>query len=283
MKKALFGALAAAAILASGYASAADLPTAPMYTKAPAAPPTMSWSGFYVGASVGGRWSDPTWNTNCFSFPCRPESTSPAFATGNPNASFDESTVRLGGYVGYNWQFSPLWVAGLEGDFAYGNASHTMAGVPGLFTAILPPNGATSSIKEGWDGSVRARLGFLVTPAVLVYGTGGVAWQHVEADIVCPATDPACSGSPIPDQEAYSRTMAGWTVGGGVEGMLWGNWLARAEYRYSDYGTLQHIFFANTPVPGFPTGTAEIGMSAPIRTNMVTVGLAYKFGPTFAK
>ncbi len=64
--------------------------------------------------------------------------------------------------------------------------------------------------------------------------------------------------------------------------MLWGNWLVRAEYRYSDYGTLRHTFFANTVVPAAPPGAASINMSAPISTNMVTVGLAYKFGPTFA-
>jgi outer membrane immunogenic protein len=281
MKKALFGALAAGALFASGYARAADLPPAPIYTKAPAPVVADNWTGFYLGGSIGGRWSDPTWTTTCVSFPCFPLTHFLAFATGNPNASFEESTVRLGGYFGYNLQLSPLWVAGLEGDFAYGNASHTMAGVPGLFTPILPPMGATSSIKEGWDGSVRARLGFLVTPAVLVYGTGGAAWQRTEASVNCTATDPGCTG--IAEQETYSRTMAGWTIGGGVEGMLWGNWLVRLEYRYSDYGTLQHIFFANTPVPPPMTSLAEIAMSAPIATNMVTVGLAYKFGPAFAK
>jgi outer membrane immunogenic protein len=275
MKKALFGVVAAAAILASGYASAADMPV-----KAPPPPaPVYSWTGFYLGASVGGRWSDPTWTTNCVEAnPCSPPNIFAAFATGNPNASFDESTVRLGGYGGYNWQFSPLWVGGLEADLAYGDGSHTMAGIPGLFTAIVPPGGATASIKEGWDGSARARLGFLVTPAVLIYGTGGVAWQNAQAGVNCPVTAVACIG--VAEQETYSTTRTGWTAGGGVEGMLWGNWLVRAEYRYADYGTLRHTFFANTVVPAAPPGAASINMSAPISTNMVTVGLAYKFGPT---
>ncbi len=205
MKKALLGVLAAAAILASGYASAADMPV-----KAPPPPaPVYSWSGFYLGVSVGGRWSDPTWTTNCVGAnPCSPSNIFAAFATANPSVSFDEPTVRAGGYFGYNWQLSPLWVAGLETDLAYGDGSHTMAGIPGLFTAITGPGGASSSLKEGWDGSIRARLGFLVTPAVLIYGTGGVAWQRVEAEAQCPAFGSSCSLA-VADQETYSRTLSG--------------------------------------------------------------------------
>jgi outer membrane immunogenic protein len=269
MKKVLVALFAAAATLVSGFASAA-----------PPAPPVYSWTGFYVGGSVGERWSNPTWTTNCIGAPCSPPNIFAAFATANPNADFNVSTGRFGGYVGYNLQASQLWVAGVEADFAYGNGNQTMAGIPGQFTATVPPGGSTASIKEGWDGSARARLGFLVTPAVLIYGTGGIAWQHAEADAQCPAVGSGCSLG-VADQEAYSTTMVGWTVGGGGEAMLWGNWLVRAEYRYSNYGTLQHAFFANTVVPLAPPGTASINMSAPISTNMATVGLAYKFGPTF--
>ena len=54
MKK-LFIALGAVAALTAS-ASAADLP-ARTYTKAPAAAdPAYDWSGFYVGANVGGAW-----------------------------------------------------------------------------------------------------------------------------------------------------------------------------------------------------------------------------------
>jgi opacity protein-like surface antigen len=57
---------------------------------------------------------------------------------------------------------------------------------------------------------------------------GGAAWLYVESSSGC--------GAPAVITNATSKT--GWTVGGGLEAMLWSNWVARAEYRYADFGTI---------------------------------------------
>jgi opacity protein-like surface antigen len=83
--------------------------------------------------------------------------------------------------LGYNWQFAPTWVVGLEGDWSWTNNStsesvntRTSAGV-----AFVPASPAVMSRDLDWLASIRGRLGFLVTPDLLLYGTGGAAFGHV--------------------------------------------------------------------------------------------------------
>src|SRR5262245_837686 len=59
MKKLLLAGVGLAAMIA-GPALAADL--APVYKAAPA-PYVSSWTGFYAGIGVGGRWMDSDWTT----------------------------------------------------------------------------------------------------------------------------------------------------------------------------------------------------------------------------
>jgi len=94
---ALTGAIAGTA----GIASAADMGApAPVYTKAPIMAPMFSWTGFYIGANVGGAWGNSS-DTNAFF--------APLTSTGN------YSTSGGGGQAGYNWQFGS-WVLGIETD-----------------------------------------------------------------------------------------------------------------------------------------------------------------------
>ena len=66
--------------------------------------------------------------------------------------------------------------------------------------------------------------------------------------------------------------MMGWTVGGGVERKLWGNWLARIDYRYADFGTFnQHFFTAGA------FGDDQFDAHVKVKTHTATVGIAYKF------
>ncbi len=76
-----------------------------------------------------------------------------------------------------------------------------------------------------------------------------------------------------------STTKAGWTVGGGLETVLWGNWLARAEYRYADFGTssLQVARAGTIGVPPTPFASSD-NVDVRLHTHMATFGLAYKFG-----
>jgi outer membrane immunogenic protein len=69
----------------------------------------------------------------------------------------------------------------------------------------------------------------------------------------------------------------GWTIGGGIETMLWKNWFARGEYRYSDYGTINNTDVRNCCGGG--AGVVQtVNYSLRVRTSATTFGLAYKFG-----
>ena len=282
MKKILFGAMSFVAL--SGAAVAADLP-ARTYTKAapPVAAQLYDWTGFYVGGELGGEWGRTNWTTTSTSdFPGLIDDAS------SPR-NFNPTGFRAGVYAGYNWQITN-WVVGLEGSGAWANNTASAAGIPGCTIACNPgfpgPGVDLSSVKLGWDASARVRVGYLVVPSVLFYGTGGVAWQsvqtlgfcqHTSADAVCTVA----AGTPF-DTQTNSRVLTGWTVGGGVEAKIYGNWLLRGEYRYANFGTFNSVLPFNSS--GAPVGADFVRFNLSVNTHVATVGLAYQFGgPVVAK
>jgi outer membrane immunogenic protein len=117
----------------------------------------------------------------------------------------------VGGTAGYNWQLGSA-VLGLEGDIDWAN-------LKGTSTSPLCPLGCSTS--DSWLGTVRGRAGYAFG-GVLPYVTGGLAVGDIRA------ATPGFAGA--------SNTNAGWTVGGGVEFALPGNWSAKAEYLHVDLG-----------------------------------------------
>jgi outer membrane immunogenic protein len=194
--------------------------------------------------------------------------------------NFDISSVRTGGYLGYDWQFAPQWVGGIEVDWAYANKDVTTAGVPGCAINCFGAPGPgvdKSSVKMGWDASARARLGYLVTPNLLAYGTGGIAWQRMQTSATCQFSlpDPICfaiAGTPF-STVTNSTTRTGWTLGGGLDARIGGNWLLRGEYRYSYFGTWNQTL--NLTAPG--AANATIGYQVKTATQIGTLGIAYQF------
>ncbi len=256
---------------------AADLPIkAPVYGPAP----VESWTGPYVGLALGGKWTDANWTTTRLIDP--PSlSVGTAFIDASSPDRFRPQGVRLGGYAGYNWQVD-RWVLGFEADAAWSSATDTHPGVPGCrieCVAGFPGPGIGSSfVRSNWDASLRGRAGYLVMPELLVYGTGGAAWQRVQVSGTCANTldDPLCLVSPpftVKTQtDRYTRT--GWTLGAGVEHKF-GGWLLRGEYRYSDFGKLEGVLFSNQPVAD--PGADALHYSVRLHTHIVTLGVGYKF------
>ncbi|WP_245453947.1 outer membrane beta-barrel protein [Bradyrhizobium sp. AC87j1] len=135
--------------------------------------------------------------------------------------------------------------------------------------------GESLSIRSRWDASLRARAGYLVNPHTMLYATAGAAWQNFELTSTC--TSRNCSGffalsSPIINS---STTKMGWTLGGGLETVLWGNWLARAEYRYADYGSAGFTVARSSGRPEFDpsVNTYDVAM----RTHLATFAMTYRF------
>lgn len=284
---------AIATLCAVTSAAAADLPSrAPAY-KAPLPVVAPSWTGFYVGASIGGQWANSEWTTTCLT-PTVPGNTCPlggaggvpiVFVTNNP-ANFDSASVRGGIYGGYNWQVSPRWVVGFDGDVAQADNKKTIVGIPGTLTpAVLATTLDRSQVRATWDAGIRARVGYLIDPSLLVFVTGGASWLHLEGSAFCgsPAAGIWCT---IPADRGATwtntSTRTGWSVGGGLEWMWSRNWMIRGEYRYADYGTFSSIFFPQVlPGPTSDSVAADIKM----RTHTAIFGLAYKLdwgGPVVA-
>jgi outer membrane immunogenic protein len=225
-----------------------------------------NWTGAYLGLSGGMRRENHTWTTNSFA----------GFFTASPNGQdFNDTTARLGGFVGYNFQVARKIVAGIEGDFAWGKTkTGTSHGIPGTGGLPIPfMVNDTSSFETGWDASLRARIGALVTPDTLVYLTGGAAWQRISAGVTCDANSLlVCATQSYGD--TLKNTLTGWTFGAGVESMLAGAWTGRIEYRYSQYGNLNHLFI---PLQGcLCEGNLDTTIS--LSTHTLIAGIAYKFG-----
>jgi outer membrane immunogenic protein len=249
MRRLRFAALAAVAIIGfASVASAADMPRkAPVY--APPPPPVWSWTGFYIGVNAGGSIGrDPTTQSN--------------ESTGEVLGSFTMSPAGFvgGGQIGYNWQFAPNWVVGVEGDFQ--GTSQKDSSCVGDCNNTFGDFYYTAEQRLKWFATARARLGY-TNGDWLWYVTGGGAWGEIHNDFrVFTPTDIEASAN---------FNLSGWVIGGGVETHLWGGWTAKAEYLYMDLGSFTDIGI-DTPNTG-----NTFTMRSDVRDHIVRVGLNYKF------
>jgi outer membrane immunogenic protein len=257
MRRALFiAAISGCLVGAVQLAHAADMATkAPMPEKAPMALPIVAynWNGFYVGGNFGYGWNDVS-------------STATNLATGEQTSS--SSTRRGvfgGGQVGYNWQFNPNWLVGLEGDL-------DAASLTGSSDSCSSTGCSHSDGKNDWFGTLRGRVGF-VQNNWLLFATGGVAWVHgsntrtITAVNIPPA--PAGSGVLVGQASTASGTDAGWTVGGGVDWGIAPNWSVNLEYRYMDVKTSRDYTYS------LPTAARHSDNDEKIST--VRISLDYHF------
>ncbi|UPK40233.1 outer membrane beta-barrel protein [Bradyrhizobium sp. 186] len=263
------GAALLAGMALAGPALAADIAPKPFTKAAPLV--ASSWTGFYAGLGLGFRSTRADLTTTSVLFDGVPRDLSQSVV----NQPFNGTGFRASPYAGFNWQVAPHWVVGVEGDVGFGDQTTVLPGFRssprfGSSTFVID----SLSVKAGWDASVRGRMGYLLTPATLVYATGGLAWQHYDITSVC--VSGICTGNGVaPAVVSNSVTKTGWTLGGGIETALWGNWLLRAEYRYADFGTAP---FTITRTATAGTALTIDNFDAKLRTHTASVGLAYKFG-----
>ncbi len=101
-------------------------------------------------------------------------------------------------------------------------------------------NWAQRNTQLSYIGTVRGRLGYVATPTLLLYGTGGLAYGGVISNTALFTTRAA--GAPTSNPSVtltdanYQKTLVGWTAGGGMEWMFMPNWSLKAEYLYYDLG-----------------------------------------------
>lgn len=205
MKKFLLATVALATLGAAAPALGADLGARPYYNKAPAyAAPLYNWTGFYLGAHLGGAFS----SSNNF----------------NGLVLSDSSARLLGGFqVGADWQFAPNWVVGAEGQYSWLGKNNLNA---------VFPNAMVFNSDQRAIGSITARIGYTWGPG-LAYVKGGYAYSDNRDTL-------SLAGVPI----AFSldtNHRDGYTVGAGVEYMFAPNWSAKAEYQYYNFGDTRFV------------------------------------------
>jgi outer membrane immunogenic protein len=233
----------AAGLGAMSAALAADMPVKGSVYKAPAAVVAESWTGLYVGAQAGYQWN-------------RDRFQDPAF--GPPVIS---GTVRADGFVGGvhaggNYQTGPV-VLGVEGDIEWANASGDALGTDG--TAL--PTNVIGHAKLKWQASVRGRIGYAFD-RTLAYATGGVAFGRFDFGY----TFPVVGGI----TDSFSKTLTGWTAGGGIEHAFMTRWSARLEYRYTDFGKASGTIINCCAAP-------PNAQDHDLTAHAVRAGLSYRF------
>jgi outer membrane immunogenic protein len=276
MKKFLLVATAVAAFAGIQSASAAD-----MAFKAPAPPPVYSWTGFYAGVNVGYSWGkakslydDPNFG---------------AFGGGTPvPPSLNPLSQKLdgvigGGQIGYNLQVDKSWVVGLEADIqgsgergsAYFSDPYSIGTDCDIFCSTVS---GTMKVALDWFGTARARVGILVSPTTLLYGTGGLAFGGIHASGTI--TDACFSGAPpacTPGSWGFANTTTklGWTAGAGVEGVVPSttNWTWKLEYLFIDLGSVSGTGFELSA----DFGPLPYTWSTRVTDNILRVGLNYHF------
>jgi outer membrane immunogenic protein len=244
MKKFLLGTVALIALGATVPALAADMAARPAYTKAPAyAQPIYNWTGFYIGGHVGGAFDGNN-----------------GFNTVNNNNSNGRFLGGLQG--GYDYQFAPSWVMGIEGQYSWlGNNNNGVA-----FTGA--GNGFVYTNNVRGLGSVTGRLGYTWGPGLL-YVKGGYAYADYNESLTLGG---------VPQVFALNNSHHdGYTVGAGLEYMFAQNWSAKVEYQYYNFGSTNFV----TPAVLAPFGSTRDD------EHTIKAGLNYRFnwggGPVVAK
>src|SRR5262245_31077504 len=178
MKRLILG-VAAALMLSAGQAAADGLPSrGGVRGEGPPEVGTWNWTGFYLGVGIGGAVTEID-------------------ALGqNGDGEGILGTV----IVGYDRQFGPGLVAGVFADFDFSDIS-TRVGA--------------DDVDQVYSWSIGARLGGLITPKTLLYGTAGYTQTELEGGL--------------------DGTADGYFVGAGLEHVLRDNWTSKFEYRYSEF------------------------------------------------
>lgn len=126
--------------------------------------------------------------------------------------------------------------------------------------------------SKSLDGleTLRGRIGFLATPQILLYATGGLAvgQEKVSIQALGPTFAP-----PLAAFNSNSTTKAGYTVGAGVEWKVAPLWSVKAEYLYVDFGNQ-----SSTIAYAYPGRTSTATLSTKQDYNIARVGLNYQFG-----
>jgi outer membrane immunogenic protein len=252
MKKTLAAATVAALVGVAGAANAADLYKGGSLKDVPAYVPPPTWTGFYIGAHVGGFWAEIN-NHNL-----------DGWGDGTVARSWNNNNdgVFGGGTVGYNYQTGPF-VFGVEADF--GGAGLTNDWNDGVL--VGNPHFLHVKNEASFYADVTGRLGYAAGPA-LFYVKGG--WAFLDTNFTM---DGCCLADGVTAWSVRNDNgLDGWTVGGGIEYMWSPSWSVKAEYLYFDFSR-DHTDWVD--------GVNTWRFDHDLIVNSFKVGLNYHFGNVY--
>jgi len=239
-----------------------------------------TWSGFYLGVNAGMAWGTAHAGTsavcndtdlgatgeNC---PFGPAALPVLGAAGS--GSMSDRAILGGAQAGVNLQRGAA-VFGFEVDFQSFKLAASRAG-----TRADPNDAAnlitvTTAFDTDWLVTARSRLGWLLKPDTLIYVTGGVAATDLYVKNTLTSSVSLAEGV-----GSSNGRVVGWTLGGGAELALGGNWTLRGEYLYLDFGKVTANAQVFDPAHTAAGTTNNLASSVDLTAHVVRAGLNYKF------
>jgi opacity protein-like surface antigen len=221
----------------AGPAMAADIAARPAAQPPVVAPVYVpDWVGFYVGINGGGGWGHTSFDPQNFFTETILGTTFTTTPFIPPNGS--PSGGVFGFQFGHNWQWGQV-VGGLEIDFDGADLKQTST----FFFPGDPFATFTSEPKIDELASARGRLGYLIFPNWLLYGTAGMGWGHFRLNTTETVVVPGVFSS-FASNTQYASEF-GWVAGVGLEWKFWDHWLLRGEWLHYDFGRTSQFDFVD--------------------------------------
>jgi outer membrane immunogenic protein len=254
------GLLAIAGLIAGtpfGVAHSADMP---LKAPPPPPPPVATWTSCYVGVEAGYGWGRI--HDDVAYLP-----SAPAFGVPNYTSTGSYGGAMGGPQVGCDYQWGSAWVVGVIATYDFADIAGSVADVPTPGAGVFN----THIFHEEIDGfgTVRGRIGWLVTPSWLIYGSGGLAYGR----IVTSATDKDVAGGAQFFDPGEATWKTGWTAGGGVEWKFADHISVFAEYLYAQLADVHGIGEIAGAFPAFGV-TDDYGRP---KINVVKAGINWRF------
>jgi opacity protein-like surface antigen len=239
-----------------------------------AAAPGAKWSGLYLGVNGGYTWAGDTQTTFTYGGAGGFAALAAAGALA-PNVDLDSRGFIGGIQIGYTLDTSDKTLAGVEADLQGLTVGNSTVGA-------WSGSGADSTFLQAQRnqhnfGTVRARFGYLVTPTILAYGTGGLAFGEaiLNPTYFSPLRSPVLNfGVGNNGLVGYVDMRLGWAAGAGLEWMLSPSWSVKTEYLRYDLGTantanIGPLYYADK------AGLSSVAWKAPFNGNVLRAGLNY--------
>jgi outer membrane immunogenic protein len=254
--------------------------------KSPAHDPAIdNWSGPYIGLTAGGAQGQSSATSvvdcNAFGFLCDPTPHYPQYGAligATASGSKSEAAFAAGATAGYNWRVD-RFVYGVEADVSSlrfdltdrGSGASLNLGLTNLDGPVIFTAGAAAEIN--WLATLRARVGYLVSPDILVYATGGLALTNLSVSNSY-SDNWTSNGGGVGGSKAASNAR-GFAFGGGAEWAVAQGWTLKAEYLRVDFDSLTTSGLIY-PVQ-VPSDANPFTSSANLTANLFRLGLNHRF------